>query len=51
MTGKVADRTARVIALGLSFPEGPLFDHDGDLWCVEMKGEGLARLDWPAPIG
>jgi gluconolactonase len=45
MTGLASDRAARVIAQGLSFPEGPLFDARGDLWCVEMKGGGLARLD------
>jgi gluconolactonase len=45
MTEPVRDRAAKVIARGLSFPEGPLFDAQGDLWCVEMKGGGLARLD------
>jgi len=45
MTGEVRDRAARVIARDLSFPEGPLFDAQGNLWCVEMKGGGLARLD------
>lgn len=45
MTEPVRDRAARVIARGLAFPEGPLFDAEGDLWCVEMKGGGLARLD------
>ena len=45
MTEPVRDRAARVLARGLSFPEGPLFDAEGHLWCVEMKGGGLARLD------
>lgn len=36
---------AKVIARGLAFPEGPLFDTEGHLWCVEMMGGGLARLD------
>jgi len=45
MNESVRDRAARVIARGLAFPEGPLFDTQGDLWCVEMKGGGLARLD------
>lgn len=45
MSEPVRDRAARVIARGLSFPEGPLFDAGGDLWCVEMQGGGLARLD------
>ncbi len=44
MTEPVRDRAARVIARGLAFPEGPLFDAEGNLWCVEMKGGGLARL-------
>ena len=34
----------RVIASGLSFPEGPAFDLSGDLWCVEMHAGGLARV-------
>ncbi|CAN5370680.1 SMP-30/gluconolactonase/LRE family protein [soil metagenome] len=45
MTEPASGRAARVIARGLSFPEGPLFDAQGDLWCVEMKGGGLARVD------
>jgi gluconolactonase len=45
MTEPVRDRAARVITRGLAFPEGPLFDAEGNLWCVEMKGGGLARLD------
>ncbi len=31
----------RVLANGLRFPEGPAFDTDGNLWCVEQEGEGL----------
>lgn len=31
----------RVLANGLRFPEGPAFDGDGNLWCVEQEGEGL----------
>ena len=31
----------RVLAEGLRFPEGPAFDIDGNLWCVEQDGEGL----------
>ena len=31
----------RVLADGLRFPEGPAFDADGNLWCVEQEGEGL----------
>ena len=32
-----------VLATGLRFPEGPVFTPDGALWCVELKGGGLAR--------
>jgi gluconolactonase len=41
----------RVLATGLAFPEGPLFDGRGGLWCVELKGGGLVRLpaDLPGP--
>lgn len=34
----------RVLASGLAFPEGPAFDRDGTLWCVEAKGASLVRL-------
>ena len=30
---------------GLRFPEGPCLAPDGSLWFVELKGEGLGRLD------
>lgn len=33
-----------VLASGLAFPEGPAFDRDGTLWCVEAKGASLVRL-------
>ncbi|QDK77128.1 SMP-30/gluconolactonase/LRE family protein [Spirosoma sp. KCTC 42546] len=33
--------TIRVLAEGLRFPEGPAFDTNGNLWCVEQEGEGL----------
>ena len=33
----------QVLASGLQFPEGPVFTPDGALWCVELKGGGLAR--------
>ncbi len=32
----------RVLAQGLSFPEGPAFSPDGALWFVEYRGAGLA---------
>lgn len=35
----------RVLATGLRFPEGPVFDDDGCLWCVEQEGEGLFCRD------
>ncbi|MHC4984567.1 MAG: SMP-30/gluconolactonase/LRE family protein [Planctomycetota bacterium] len=31
-----------ILADGLAFPEGPVFDHDGNLWCVELQGGDLA---------
>ena len=34
-----------VLATGLRFPEGPVFTPDGALWCVELKGGGLAMSD------
>lgn len=33
-----------VIAEGLSFPEGPAFDSQNGLWCVELKGEALVHF-------
>jgi gluconolactonase len=35
--------TIEVIAGGLEFPEGPAFDLEGDLWCVELEGGCLTR--------
>lgn len=35
----------RVIAEGLDFPEGPLFDHRGQLWCVELLAGVITRID------
>ncbi|MDO9256860.1 MAG: hypothetical protein Q7U54_15175 [Bacteroidales bacterium] len=34
----------QVIVSGLDFPEGPVFDIDGNLWVVELKGGYLCRL-------
>lgn len=31
----------RVLVSGLRFPEGPVFDELGSLWCVEQEGQGL----------
>lgn len=33
-----------ILAGGLDFPEGPAFDRDGVLWCVELKGGNLVRI-------
>jgi gluconolactonase len=30
---------------GLKFPEGPVFDFEGNLWFVEIKGGNLSRWD------
>ena len=32
-----------ILVEGLAFPEGPVFDQAGDLWCVELQGGGLIR--------
>lgn len=34
----------KVLAEGLSFPEGPAFAPDGALWCVELRGGNLVRF-------
>lgn len=34
----------RILAEGLSFPEGPAFDAQGNLWCVELKGGNLIEV-------
>ncbi len=34
----------QILAKGLNFPEGPAFDSQGKLWCVELKGGNLIRL-------
>lgn len=38
-----------ILALGLAFPEGPAFDADGALWCVELKGGNLVRFERSRP--
>jgi len=35
---------AVVLARDLKFPEGPLVDLDGDIWCVELRGGALCRI-------
>ena len=37
--------SAREVAHGLAFPEGPVWSPDGDLLFVEIQGGGLCRLD------
>lgn len=39
----MSDPDIRVLADGLSFPEGPSFDASGDLWCTELKAGNLVR--------
>ena len=36
---------SKTIITGLHFPEGPVFDFDGNLWFVEIKGGNLSRWD------
>lgn len=33
-----------ILAEGLNFPEGPAFDANAELWCVEMKAGNLIHL-------
>lgn len=37
------NENVEVLADGLAFPEGPAFDPQGALWCVELQGGGMAR--------
>ncbi len=37
--------TVNVLASGLDFPEGPAFDPEGNLWCTELLGGNLVRLE------
>lgn len=39
-----------VLAEGLRFPEGPVFDASGALWCVELQGGALARIAAPGDV-
>lgn len=34
-----------ILISGLDFPEGPVFDRQGNLWCVELKGGSLVKLN------
>jgi len=36
------NKEQRIIIQGLSFPEGPVFDFNGNLWFVEIKGGNLS---------
>ena len=35
----------KILVSGLSFPEGPVFDFNGDLWFVEIEGGNLSKWD------
>jgi len=34
----------RIVAEGLQFPEGPVFDENGQLWCVELRNGCITRI-------
>jgi gluconolactonase len=38
-------RTARILAEGLQFPEGPVAMADGSLWLVEIQRQTITRID------
>lgn len=40
-----ADKSSKTIVRHLNFPEGPVFDSDGNLWFVEIKGGNLSCWD------
>jgi gluconolactonase len=35
----------QILVSGLEFPEGPVFDHKGQLWFVEIKGQTICCWD------
>lgn len=35
----------RLLARGLRFPEAPVFDDEGQLWCVELDNGCITRID------
>jgi gluconolactonase len=37
--------TPRLLAKGLRFPEAPVFDADGQLWCVELDNGCITRIE------
>jgi gluconolactonase len=39
------DKTYNVVLENLKFPEGPVFDTEGDLWFVEIQGGNLSQWD------
>jgi gluconolactonase len=41
---EVTSAGARTIAEGLQFPEGPVFDENGNLWCVELRAGCITRI-------
>ncbi len=45
MVKKSNKKTFEILIFQLNFPEGPVFDPDGNLWFVEIKGGNLSRWD------
>jgi gluconolactonase len=45
MIKKTNKRTFKVLVSQLNFPEGPVFDTEGNLWFVEINGGNLSRWD------
>ena len=41
----MTEYSVKTILTQLEFPEGPVFDFDGNLWFVEIKGGTLSRWD------
>jgi len=40
-----------ILVEGLDFPEGPAFNIDGSLWCVELEGGNLVNLSQGNAVG
>ncbi len=45
MVKKINKRIFEVLVSQLNFPEGPVFDIEGNLWFVEINGGNLSRWD------
>ena len=39
------NKNYQILLTELNFPEGPVFDHSGNLWFVEINGGNLSRWD------